>query len=386
MLRIKLFPILLTISLLFSFPVTTLAQDNPASGESVSLKQNETINRDYFAAGNDVTLSGVVNGDAYLAGSNILVEGVVNGSLLTAGANIRVTGKVTENIRVAGGQVIISGEVGGNITALGGMITIDKTAKVTGSLTTAGGQIQLNSPLGKGLTFAAGSVTLNNAVNGDVIGSAENINLNSGTQVNGNFKYWSNKELQLDEGATVSGQTTRQQLPKEFTQNEGKDMAKTGWGFIWFFGRIISFISYLITGLLLLWLLPKLVANTASTITTRPWLSLLIGFITMLVFPPLFIILLLLTFTLPFALLLLGLALIITYLSPIFVALVLGRWMLKQLRPDNTNRYAAFIIGLLALSLIGLIPVLGSLVSFFIIAISLGAILINLKPQPATKP
>jgi len=50
-----------------------------------SLPRTETVEKDYFSAGDKLDLSGVVNGDAYLDGGAITLDGTVNWRSFSAG-------------------------------------------------------------------------------------------------------------------------------------------------------------------------------------------------------------------------------------------------------------------------------------------------------------
>ena len=63
------------------------------------------IDRDYFAAGPLVEISGTVNGDLYAAGGQVFIDGRVNGDILVAGSRVMILGQVAQNVRMAGGQV-----------------------------------------------------------------------------------------------------------------------------------------------------------------------------------------------------------------------------------------------------------------------------------------
>ena len=79
----KLLLIVLGFFLLFSFvALPVFAQEKE---KMVILSKGETIDRDYFAAGDETQISGTINGDAYVAGGTVIVDGTVNGDLMAAG-------------------------------------------------------------------------------------------------------------------------------------------------------------------------------------------------------------------------------------------------------------------------------------------------------------
>ncbi len=63
-------------------------------GSNVVVGSDEVVDRNFFASGQNVTISGTINGDLYATGGTIIIDGVVNGDVLVAGGVVRITGKV----------------------------------------------------------------------------------------------------------------------------------------------------------------------------------------------------------------------------------------------------------------------------------------------------
>src|SRR3989304_8346367 len=98
--------LILLLSSLTLFVPNAQAKGNPEP-VSMVLARNEVVNKDYFAAGDTVTISGIVNGDAYLAGGSVLIDGTINGDLLVAGGTIQIQGPVKNDVRAAGGMITL---------------------------------------------------------------------------------------------------------------------------------------------------------------------------------------------------------------------------------------------------------------------------------------
>ena len=290
--RIALFFSFFTLLLVLTFPLKALADTN-GSSQNVVLQRNEVINKDYFAAGETVTISGTVNGDAYVAGGNVIIEGEINGDLLAAGGTVNIRGKVRDDVRVAGGQIVVSGEIGRNITTVGGSVTIADSAKINGSLTAGTGSLSVFAPIGKEANFGAGQVTIGNIINGDVQAGVGQLTLTPLSQITGNLTYWSDLKAQIDPGAKVIGKITHNIPPKPPVKQ--KDVS-TNAGALFGAGiafTLISYLSALIIGLLLIKFLPVYTQQTASIVLKSPLQSLGIGFLSILFAPFIFILLLL---------------------------------------------------------------------------------------------
>lgn len=368
LLLIPLFFLLLTFQ--------TYAQSNIKSGENVSLPRNQTINKDYFTAGEKVTVSGTVNGDAYVAGGNVLVDGTINGDLLVTGGSVTIRGTVTQDVRVAGGELIISGKIGGNMTALGGSINISDSATIGKSLVTAGGNIKIFAPVAKDLTVAGGDVTLGSTLASDVTAAVGILTLSSDANIAGDLNYWSNKEA-INQDARIGGRINFHKIEQVNFEKQRRDAGRTATGFAQGLS-LLSFLTHLILGLLFIRFLPVFSRNISNTLLDKPGKSILVGLLTMFLFPVIFIALLLTLIGIPVAFIILAILLILLYFLKIFISLATGIVTLRLMNKE-TSLIWTFILGLVIVTILTHLPVIGPILSFLATLFALGAILLVKK-------
>src|SRR4249920_606798 len=97
-----------------AIPVLLLAEDpgglpdDKTARKLVVIPAGQVIDRDLFAVGEIVEISGTVNGDVYAVGGQILVDGTINGEL---GRNVTV---VAANL-----ELMPSALIHGNVVAAG---------------------------------------------------------------------------------------------------------------------------------------------------------------------------------------------------------------------------------------------------------------------------
>ncbi|MEX0616353.1 MAG: hypothetical protein WD231_00905 [Candidatus Woykebacteria bacterium] len=367
-------------SLLFllavAFPVFAQeSSENFRNDEVVTLKQGETINRDFFAFGERVEISGTVNGDVYAAGGNVIVDGTINGDLLAAGGTLNISGKVTQDARVAGGQVTITGDIGKNLSIGGGSVDITDSAKIGGSVLAGAGNLNIASPVGKDIRVGTGSLTISSPIKGNVDAAVGSLRLTSKASVGGNLTYWSDNDASIDSAAKVAGEVAKKTpTQKPPTPNEIFGVAT---GVILFF-KIVSFISTLILGLLIIRLFPSLSQNAADNIKNKPWPSLGLGFIALIATPIIALILAATLVGIPLALIILPIYFMSLYIGRIFVMLWVGT-LLSEKTSWKINAYWAFILGVLIYYVVQIIPILGGIVTFLVLLFGLGASLIAKK-------
>ena len=359
----KLFTILLILFSVLVFAPVTLAQENFRSSEVSILEKNETINKDYFATGEKVVLSGIINGDAYLAGGNIIVDGVVNGDLLVAGSNLNIRGEIKGDVRAAGGNIQIDGKVNGNVTTLGGNVKIGDSANIAGSLVAGAGNVEVFGPLGKGMTVGAGSLTIANKVGSDVFAGVEELNLVSNASISGNLKYISQKNATIAKEASVSGITKQEMRPEEVDEKENLfEAVNIGW-------TVFKFLSILAIGLLLLLGVPNFMQKIGDTLVKKPLASFGVGVAVLIGLPIASVLLAVTLIGIPLAVIVLVGYFFLIYIAKIFVALAIGEKILGL----KANKIWSLILGLAVFTVLGLAPIVGGLIEFVGIVVGIGA-------------
>lgn len=369
----KIISLLLSLSLLFLFSATSVK----AQSKNFSLAKDKTISENpYFAYGETVDISGVVNGDVYAAGGDITISGKVNGDLLVAGGNVKVDGEVTQDVRVMGGQITLSGKVGKNITVAGGNIDIAKGASIGGALVAAGGNITLSTPIAGNVEIAGGNVTVSEKVGGRLDVAAGEIRLTSGAQVAKDFTYWADHEAQIDPSAKITGKTVFNKSPVELSPSklDTKMIAQNMWK-AQVSGKVISSLSLLVLGLILLNLFPKFTRTVAATLEKSPWKSLGKGFLILFITPLALVVLMLTIIGFPIAAILFALYFVSLSLAKVFVVF----WAGKRIASGKISDNWAYALGVLIFFLVTLIPFLAGFVKFFVLIFGLGAFVISIK-------
>jgi cytoskeletal protein CcmA (bactofilin family) len=330
------------------------------------------IDRDYFAFGRQVEISGTVNGDVYAVGGQVLVDGKVNGDLLATGGAVTVSGSVTQDVRVGGGHVAISGEVGRNVTVAGGNIQFAPAAAIHGGVVAAGGNVHLAGLIGRDVKVGAGNLTISDRIGGNLKAAAGAIRLTSKARVTGNLTYWSRATASIDEHALVSGQIVREPLPDKLAPSPEELVGvmaavKLAW-------IAMSFTSTLILGLLFIRFYPNATEKAVARLREQPLSVLGSGFLVFVITPVAIVLLAISLLGLPLAIILAAIYLLYLYVARIFVIAWGGQTILGSFGGAH-GRYRAFVVGLIVYSLLQVIPLLGGLVTMAAVLFGLGALL-----------
>ncbi len=341
-----------------------------------SLPAGEVINRDYFAYGESVEISGTVNGDVYAVGGQVLVDGTINGDLLAAAGKIIISGDISDDARIAAGRVTIDGNIGKNLTIAGCQIELTKTGRIQGGMVAAGCDIHMAGGVAHDVKLGARSVTVSNKIGGDASIAARNIRLTSNADVGRHFTYRSNHAPSIDEQANIAGSIFKREFPKTGLPSPEEMFAV--WVGMKLFVTLASFTSTLALGLLLIHFYPRFSQRAVSQIRERLLASIGLGVLGLIVTPVLVGLLGITLLGIPLAIFLMGVFLIYLYLARIFVIAWAGQMIFEKLGKGDYQKWA-FTSALVLYSLFTLIPFLGGVITFLVIVIGLGAILLTKK-------
>jgi cytoskeletal protein CcmA (bactofilin family) len=364
-----------TISLLFFIPFQVIHAQNGTLNQNkiVTLPKTEVVNKDYFAAGDVVNVSGTVNGDVYAFGKQVNVDGVVNGDVIAAGGSVNISGKVSSNVRAAGGQIIISADVGRNLTIGGGSVDLTDSAKIGGNAIIGAGNVTIASLINGDARVGAGDLTLSGKIGGDLDTAAGSLTLSRGSQVDGNVTYRSDENATIDSGAIVSGKIIKRAPSAESSWSmPGGKTTEMVQG-IFARGRILSLIFTLILGSILVHFFPKFMSGGVDKLNENPSGILGRGFLIFILIPVIMILFGITIIGIPIALIILVLYLIAIYVARMIAIFWLGIFISEKVGKMERD-ILAFTIGLVAYTILRYIPVVSGITALFTAFFGLGAV------------
>ena len=263
----------------------------------------------------------VVIGDSYVLKSGESAETVV-----VIGGSAQIHGKVAEDVVVIGGSITVDGEVGGDAVAVLGGITLLDEAKIAGDAVAVGGKVDVGE-------------------NSSVGGTRQGINLG------------------------LTGVTAPEWLKVWFKQCvlKMRPMApQVGW--LWAFTGIMFLVYLLIAAVF-----PRPVQACVEELTRRPATTFLMGLLTKLLLPLVFLILAATgvgLFVIPFIMAGLFLGVMV---GKVALFEVLGRALAKTTGSTLQRPILAFVIGFIIILILYMVPVLGLLTLILVSLWGLGA-------------
>lgn len=286
----------------------------------------------------------------------IIVRGTVTGDVETAAGTVHVTeaGEVGGNIEAAAGTVRIDGTVGGNVSVAGGTVEIGETAQIGGNL-----------------EAGAGFLAIHGTVDGTVRAGAEEFVLGPTASVGGDVRYDA-ATFTRDPEATVGGSVVQDESIGDSAGPDSGEFALPSW-----IGVVYGLLANLLLGAILLAAFPSFSARVAGHVAERPAKSGGVGLLTLVAVPVVLVVLLFTIVGIP-----LSLVGAVSFGVAVWVAVVYGQfaagsWALSL--ADRENRWLALVVGLVGFALLGVIPVLGSLLELVAFLLGLGALALALR-------
>jgi len=361
-----LFIKLLTVSLLL-LPVQALAQDGRlsfggdqfAAGQSAQI--DAAVTRDVFAAGYDVAVRAPVSGDAHLAGFNVAQSADVGGDLYAAGFSVSVTGKV-----------------GGDITAMGNTVSVASPQPVAGNVRIAGQTVTVSSAINGSALITAQTATLGSAVKGDLSFFGETLAFGPGARVDGIMTIHAPRQIAVPVSVAAADRVKFVQLvAPDYASEAGKTAehaVRSIWPAVW--GTGLWWLLLLVIGIVVITLLPRLTQSLQSTGATRPFRRIGLGLVTfaaVIGLIPVLALTILGIFLVPFALLFVVIACALAYLAGTYL---LGIRIARSLTSvdGNIKRIGVLALSIVVMGLLGMIPVIGWLLTLLVLCFGFGAI------------
>jgi len=342
------------------------------SKDRYSVAENDTINDDIYMASGEGIFRGVVTGDIFVACKDYSVTGDILGSVNSVSQTATIRGTVGNSARIFARTIIIYGEINSNLLAFGQDIDIGDGSRIGKDATIFGQEVSLSGEINNDLIIECQQVVISGKIGGNVTIEADKISIVAPAEITGDITYKSKREIRIDDDVVVDGEI-------EWDKVEDKDSdsgsSSINWGF-----RIVLFMASLVTGLFLLGFTNRHARIATSQVIDRPLVSLGVGFVAFCATPVAIVVLLALIIGIPVALILLFAYTIFFYIAKIYVAVAVGQVSIRAFRKDAQPKMGiSLLIGLIILSILFAIPVLGWIVYFAVIFWGIGAILLALR-------
>lgn len=328
---------------------------------------NDTHKNLYAAAGT-VTINGSTSGDLFAAGATVTVNGPVEQDLFLAGGTIISNEKVGGDLRMAGGTLSVNSPVAGDVLIAGGSVSVTEKTSVGGDFIAGVGNLDLSAPVKGNVNIHGGSVTINSKIDGNVFVAANrSLTFGPKAEISGKIVFHGPSEAAITDGAKVSSVEFTKVTPKSFGNNFRGMIT---------LGVLVKLLAMFIALLLLIKFMPGKTKAVLEIAHEKPWASLGIGFVSILVMPIAAIILFITFIGYYIGLIVLVFFFLFMLFSGLLASLFLGNLVIKWLtkKPSPILDWQSALIGVALLTAIGFIPVIGWVIDAILALIALGSI------------
>ncbi len=347
----------------------------PAQAESqIKPEQVKTPEKqsseDYYSAGQNIDVkSENAAADVVVAGTNVTISGDVKGYLMAAGANVNVNAPIGNDLWAVGANVVVNAPIADNAMLAGSSVVLEQNATIGKDARIAAGSVDVKSRIGRNLNISAGNIQISSEVGGNVTVFAENFTLNPGTIVQGDLIVNSPNPPSISSQAKVNGR-----VEHRVTQSS-QDSNYKGGG--WFSSWFLTFLWITVLGLAAVWFSTVWTNRVAEMLKKDALKSLLVGMVTALVVPFVFVILLVTVIGLPLAFILGAMSFVGFMLSGVFVAYFVGEWVLNLLKRWQDSNVLKIIFGALIITIVMSLPWIGWLAKLAVFFFGFGAFLLE---------
>ncbi len=261
--------------------------------------------------GQDITFGKVI----------FVADGETQKGIVSFGGRVTVEGRIKENILLFGGSLVLAGEVGDSVIGFGSNITIKSTAVIKGDIASIGGT------------------------------------------------------LTKEPGGVIEGDTVYFEGGKDLSRLLGGGILAFPLAPLLLIIKLIGFFVWLFIALVAAALFPRQLSLASSQIRTSFWPVVGTGLVAIILFAGLVIVFAFLSLVLigiPFLLLLAVLGLVVKVFGQVALFLFFGETIGRSFNRRTPSPLAAVVVGLIAVSLIKFVPILGFLFSFCLSIIGWG--------------
>ncbi len=335
---------------------TAMAGSDYKTGGIYRIAENDTLENDLFYGGRNLYIDGVIRGDLNVVSQSAELSGVVEDDILAWNEITLINGTVNDGVTALSKEVYVSGKIKGDLRAGGQIVIIEDGAEIFGDLYTGCQSLIIKNATIHGEIYGG----CNDAfINGNVKGPIE-LGVDK-IEFGENFRSGDKLIIHIDEFKKDQVINAPEYSEINYLDHE------------FFFGKFTFYwflLSALVIGFILMAISKNFYMDIAALGRKRTLQNTGVGLLFLLGLP---IIILFSILVLPLALILSAIYLILLYLSKIFTAFILGRMIQERILKGNAfNSYLGFALGLIALSLIFQIPVLGGLLQFLSLLLGSG--------------
>jgi cytoskeletal protein CcmA (bactofilin family) len=336
---------------------------------------------DVWVAGAVVSVRGIINHELSAAGAEVDVDVITKGDARLAGAIVATKGRFEKDLYVAGARLSIDARVGASLNAAGARVTIGPQSEIEGPMHLGAADVAFAGNCRGSAEIYGDSVQIDGRIGGKLLVRARSVTIGRTAVLEGDVTFQTFDDPRIEEGATLRGQQTV--TPPPSGPSEPWSVAKALTAVVLF-----GVGAGLVLGLILLIVARPLVERSISQFRSAPFTSLLVGLAVLILVPIVSVLLMVTIIGIPIGLLTLLAFPMMLLVAWVTSAFVVADWIFNRSRAERSfgTRLLLLIVGLVVVTLIGVVPVLGVFLWLLIMLLGLGALWQALRVRPGPAP
>ena len=335
-------------------------------GEDYTIPASEVVEGNHYAAGANVNVDAEIKGDLIAAGGNIYINNAVKKDAILAGGNLFIYNEIGEDLRIGGGNINIFSTIKGELLAGGGLIKIGSKAIIEKDVHVGGGQVYVDGQLKGNLTLGADEAYINGTIDGDVFIDAPVIKFGEKAKIAGDLHYRNAARLE-NLSAVVAGEVTFEEVVRNY-EKKHKDILPGLIGGMMFY----RFLTMLVLAFVIFAIFRKYTKHTVEQSIEKFGMSLLLGLVVVIVTPIISVLLLITLIGLPFTIIAIAYAVILSVLGKTLAAMILGTLVFKIFKRKNIVNWWTILVGVILMNIVILIPFLGWIFALVLFLVAIG--------------
>jgi len=346
-----------------------------AKSEHIRVEPGERVEGGLFAAGETVTVEGEVDGDVFAFAERIAIPGVVLGNVFALGETIELSGEVQGSVFSAGERIELNGAVQRSVHAAGREIHIGESGKIGRDVSAAGSRLEVKGNVARDLNAAVHEVVFRGELGRDLSAVADEVVIADRARVGGDVSALLDDadELKIAPNAQVAGE-----VRKRVREDTGRPHLERYASWDFYSWKLLWLGAAFAMGLLLHFVLPGLFRVSLRD-GSDFGASLLLGFAAFVVTPIACLILVSTWIGIPIAALFAALLGAVWYLANLVLAVLIGRWLLRNTAMAKSEELLNFglvlLLGLLAWAVLRDLPFVGIPLRLVLIPLGVGLLI-----------
>jgi len=339
-----------------------------SAGGDYFLKPSEKATDDVYVVGPSSTFGGEISGDAVALSRLIESDSSIAADTLFIGESVSLRGSVADDARILAETVLVSGTVKDDLIIFAAKVLVLPSAHIGGNLYIVGGDVEVRGAVAGDVRLYAGAARVSATV-GRTLETWGRVELGEHTVIGRDFISHTREKPVVPVSAKIAGDTV----------HDERGGAAIGISVLpAFMGGLFSLhaLMALALGFFLFFLAKDRTEEVLLDVLPQFGKRLVRGLLVLFVMPVAITVLFGSVVGIPVALVLLALFAVLVITSSVFGGIMLGAWSERVFfkRSAFPLTYRPVLIGIILLSLIVALPVVGAVVHLFLMFAAAGSI------------